>query len=164
MNIILNLFPTELCDMIKNQFVFAIIHHGRTSLDYKTIGLFLSNLIGIYNGDSSMDQFMSRITSYQINDLDIPDSFETASNDEKFESLEGIQIVNIQNTRSEFNVTENSLTIESDKNVIVSNLLINENQIGVIMPVVYDDLDNLKEKVLSIFNMKNYEYTFIKGE
>lgn len=148
----LNMFPDEFCKQIENKIPFMLLHHGRTSLDYQTLGMFLSCVAGIYD-DESIGNLMSKIRQYQIDDLDIPDIMEfSVENDENINYSYKIPIVNIQTNNDDLHIDENSISFETiDEFVTLNFLIINGNQIKLWLPTVYNNTSDLKEKISSNF-------------
>jgi len=146
------MFPDEFCKQIENKIPFMLLHHGRTSLDYQTLGMFLSCVAGIYD-DESIGNLMSKIRQYQIDDLDIPDIMEfSVENDENINYSYKIPIVNIQTNNDDLHIDENSISFETiDEFVTLNFLIINGNQIKLWLPTVYNNTSDLKEKISSNF-------------
>ena len=153
-NITLKMLPKEFVDYIDRRLPFLLIHHGRTSKDYNTIGMLLSLIIGIYTDRKSIDLLMDKISSYQNKDVDIPDQLEVL--DEKIISkAKNIPFFNVQTNRSDFNVEEDSISItEVDKYSTAHELIINNNKVFLSIPVIYNNLDNLKKGLISIMKIK----------
>ena len=149
----LELLPDELRDYIDNRLPFILIHNGRTSLDYSTLGMFLSLIIGTYNSENSIDSIIKELADYRIKDLDIPDHLE-ALTDQLLHEMKMVPFFNVQ-IRTDFNVEKDSLMVTTtDKFLPEVALMMNNDQIYIKIPVLYKNMDNLKEKIFSSFKMK----------
>lgn len=152
MDTMLELLPDELRDYIENRLPFILIHNGRTSLDYSTLGMFLSLIIGTYNSENSIDSIIKELADYRIKDLDIPDHLE-ALNDQLLHEMKMVPFFNVQSM--DFNVEKDSLMVTTtDKFLPEVALMMNNDQIYIKIPVLYKNMDNLKEKIFSSFKMK----------
>ena len=150
----LELLPDEFCDYIENRLPFILIHNGRTSLDYSTLGMFLSLIIGIYNSENSIDSIIKELADYRMKDLDIPDHLE-ALDDQLLDEMKNVPFFNVQSIRTDFNVEKDSLKVTTtDKFLSEVALMMNNDQIYIKIPVLYKNMDNLKEKIFSSFKMK----------
>ena len=150
----LELLPDALCDYIENRLPFILIHNGRTSLDYSTLGMFLSLIIGTYNSENSIDSIIKELADYRIKDLDVPDHLE-ALDDQLLHEMKNVPFINIQSIRTDFNVEKDSLMVTTtDKFLSEVNLMMNNDQIFISIPILYKNMDNLKEKIFSSFKMK----------
>ncbi len=150
----LELLPNELCDYIENRLPFILIHNGRTSLDYSTLGMFLSLIIGIYNSENSIDSIIKELAAYRMKELDIPDHLE-ALDGQLLHEMKNVPFINVQSIRTDFNVEKDSLMVTTtDKFLSEVALMMNNDQIYIKIPIVYKDVDNLKKKIFLSFKMK----------
>ena len=155
MDKMLEIMPQEFCDHIENRLPFILIHNGRTSRDYKTIGMFLSLIIGTYDSESSIDTVIKRLAKYQENDMDIPDQFESL--DEKtLQEMKNVPFFNVQRSYRALNAEKDSMVIKATDKFLTEALLINDDdKIHVGIPFIYEDLDIAKERIISVFKMSD---------
>ena len=150
----LELLPDEFCDYIENRLPFILIHNGRTSLDYSTLGMFLSLIIGIYNSENSIDSIIKELAAYRMKDLDIPDHLEVLD-DQLLDEMKNVPFFNVQSMRTDFNVEKDSLMVTTtDKFLSEVDFMMNNDQIFISIPILYKNMDNLKEKIFSSLKMK----------
>ena len=116
--------------------------------------MFLSLIIGIYNSENSIDSIIKELADYRMKDLDIPDHLE-ALDDQLLNEMKNVPFFNVQSIRTDFNVEKDSLKVTTtDKFLSEVALLMNNDQIYIKIPVLYKNMDNLKEKIFSSFKMK----------
>ncbi len=153
-DMMLELLPDEFCDYIENRLPFILIHNGRTSLDYSTLGMFLSLIIGIYNSENSIDSIIKELAAYRMKDLDIPDHLEVLD-DQLLDEMKNVPFFNVQSMRTDFNVEKDSLMVTTtDKFLSEVDFMMNNDQIFISIPILYKNMDNLKEKIFSSLKMK----------
>ena len=155
MDKMLEIMPQEFCDHIENRLPFILIHNGRTSRDYKTIGMFLSLIIGTYDSESSIDTVIKRLAKYQENDMDIPDQFESL--DEKtLQEMKNVPFFNVQRSYRALNAEKDSMVIKATDKFLTEALLINDDdKIHVGIPFIYENLDIAKKRIISVFKISD---------
>ncbi len=154
MDKISDMMPDELFEQDKMAIPFVFIHNDRTSSDYQTLGMFLSNIAGVYENHKSIEQLMRNISMYQSKDMNIPDILDRLEDDVLLEHLKMVPVINIQNMRSDLSVEKDMVSIRKiEKYSSLFFLLMNNNQIRVELPIVYSDEDSLKKKISSLFSI-----------